>query len=84
MHFTCIAKELGVEIRWFKDGMPLQELENIFHRSRIDNEGSLTIHATEMGDLGEYICEAINYLKESQSARAFLNVQCEKVNFIKN
>ncbi|KAF5301468.1 hypothetical protein FQA39_LY02197 [Lamprigera yunnana] len=75
VHFTCITRELGVEIRWFKDGIPISELDNIYRRSKIDNEGSLTIRSTEMGDLGEYLCEAVNYLKESQSAKAYLNVQ---------
>lgn len=76
VHFTCVTRIQGVEIRWFKDGIPITQLDNIYQRSSVDNEGSLTIHSAQMGDTGEYICEALNYIKESQSVRAFLDVQC--------
>ncbi|KAB0799512.1 hypothetical protein PPYR_07392 [Photinus pyralis] len=75
VQFTCITRENGVEIRWFKDGVLLTELANILQRSHVESDGSLSIRATEMGDSGEYICEAVNYLKESQSAKAYLDVQ---------
>lgn len=56
--------------------MPVKEINDLSHRSWINQEGTLTIRPTAMGDLGEYECEATDLDGEKQSAKAFLNVQC--------
>lgn len=79
VEFSCITKNRDTAVTWYKDSVPLTELPDISHRSRIAMDGSLTISPTAMGDLGEYQCEATNLHGESQAARAFLNVQCKFV-----
>lgn len=76
-YFPCVTKSPDTRVQWFKDGVILGEYLDLSHRSRITPNGSLVINPTAMGDLGEYKCEAINTNMETQSARAFLNVQCE-------
>lgn len=79
VEFSCITKNRDTTVAWYKDSVPLTQLLDILHRSRIAMDGSLTISPTAMGDLGEYQCEATNPYGESQAARAFLNVQCKFV-----
>ncbi|XP_044733177.1 protein borderless isoform X2 [Chrysoperla carnea] len=74
-YFPCITKNMDTKVSWFKDGVPLNEYLDLSHRSWQSDNGSLIINPTAMGDLGEYRCEAINENGESQSARAYLNVQ---------
>lgn len=42
-----------------------------------ENDGSLAIYPTMMTDLGEYECVIQNRAGEKQSAKAYLNVQCQ-------
>lgn len=77
VEFSCVTKTRDTVVTWYKDNVPLTELPDVFHRSRIAMDGSLTISPTAMGDLGEYQCEAVNPFGESQGARAYLDVQCK-------
>ncbi|XP_022905461.2 protein borderless [Onthophagus taurus] len=73
--FNCVKKDDDTRIIWYKDRIPIKELDDILQRSWVNERGSLTIRPTTMGDLGEYECEATNSLGEVQTAKAFLNVQ---------
>lgn len=75
--FTCNPKDQDSMVNWFKDGMLISDLDDLSQRSTVTIDGTLIIHRTEMSDLGEYECEAINYSGERQRARAYLNVQCK-------
>lgn len=74
--FDCLAKDLTVKIKWFKDNIPLEEYHDLMQRSWITKDNTLVIHPTDLGDYGEYECEASNDIGEKQLTRAFLNVQC--------
>ncbi|CAD7080232.1 unnamed protein product [Hermetia illucens] len=74
--FHCVMKSPeSSQIRWFKDGKALSELVDLTHRSMQSPDGSLSIDPTMMSDLGEYECVVRNNDGETQSARAFLNIQ---------
>lgn len=78
-HFNCVKKSQDYLVTWYKDGVPLTEfsMADIFHRSTIAPDGSLLISPTSMGDLGEYKCEVKDLNGDFQTAKAFLDVQCE-------
>lgn len=77
-HFNCVMKHPDSSyVSWFKDGTLLTDLNDLFHRSMVAPDGSLMINPTNMGDLGEYKCEVRDHNTDSQTAQAFLNVQCE-------
>lgn len=74
--FHCVMKSPDVStIRWYKDGKPLGELHDLVHRSYSAPDGSLSIDPTMMSDLGEYECVVRSDDGETQTARAFLNIQ---------
>lgn len=77
-HFNCVMKSPDSSfVTWFKDGIPLTDLQEIFHRSTLAPDGSLLISPSSMGDLGEYRCEIRDTSGDTQEAQAYLNVQCE-------
>ncbi|XP_060531403.1 protein borderless [Cylas formicarius] len=73
--FRCVTKDYAVKVRWLRDGIPLTAYQDLSQRSTVEKDGTLTIHPTDMGDYGEYECEGSNIEGETQTARAFLNVQ---------
>ena len=75
-HFTCISKDKGAVATWYKDGVPLGNIPDLSNRFFISN-GSLTISPTDVTDPGEYTCEIKNSQGDTQTASAYLNVQCE-------
>lgn len=78
-HFSCVTKYKDTVVTWYKDGLPLSSIPDILQRSWVSEEGSLTIRPAEMGDSGEYQCEAVRSDGEKQTAKANLNVQCKKL-----
>lgn len=78
--FHCTTKYPGATfVTWYKDGMPLLEMEDLSRRSIISPEGDLMIQPTVMTDLGEYKCVVRSVENEEQTVRAFLNIQCKFV-----
>lgn len=78
--FNCVIKHPDSSfVSWYKDGVLLTDLPDIFHRSVVAPDGSLLISPANMGDLGEYKCEIRDVNGDTQSAQAYLNVQCEWV-----
>lgn len=75
--FPCIIKEANASVIWYKDGIPISNISDLAQRSWLNQNGSLTIKPTIMGDLGEYTCEVINSTGFTQMASAYLDVQCE-------
>ncbi|CAH1124627.1 unnamed protein product [Ceutorhynchus assimilis] len=74
--FVCVVKDITlIQLRWSKDGIPLSAYQDLSRRSWVEKDGSLVIRPTDMGDYGEYECEASNNVGDVQKARAFLNVQ---------
>ncbi|XP_030745787.1 protein borderless [Sitophilus oryzae] len=73
--FMCVVKDLSYKLRWMKDNIPLSEYQDLTQRSWMEKDGTLVIHPTDMGDYGEYECEASNDVGDVQKAKAFLNVQ---------
>lgn len=61
---------------WYKDGVLLQEVQDLVRRFYMGPDGSLSIDPTMMSDLGEYECKVRNSDGELQTAKAFLNIQC--------
>lgn len=75
--FPCSTKENTSTVFWKKDGLRLSNRNNNFpERFFLNLDGTLTISATAMEDMGEFTCEATSYKGEKQSTSAFLNVQC--------
>lgn len=73
--FDCVAKGEKSVVSWFREGIEISELEDLKRRASIDEDGTLTINAAAMGDLGEYTCVVTGETGDQQSASAFLNVQ---------
>lgn len=76
--FHCVTKRPDTSfVMWYKDGVPLTDMHDLFERSLMGPDGSLSIDPTRMSDLGEYVCMVKNTEGEEQSARAYLNIQCK-------
>ena len=76
--FHCVMKYPNTsETVWYKDGVLLQDIPDLIHRSRLSPQGSLSIDPTMMSDYGEYECHVRNNDDEVQTAKAFLNIQCK-------
>lgn len=75
-HFTCVSKDKDAVATWYKDGVPLGNISDLSNRFFVNN-GSLTILPTDVTDPGEYTCEIKNSQGDTQTASAYLNVQCE-------
>jgi hypothetical protein len=75
-HFACVSKDKDAVATWYKDGVPLGNIPDLSNRFFIIN-GSLTISPTDETDPGEYTCEIKNSQGDTQTASAYLNVQCE-------
>lgn len=73
----CVSKIFSANVIWYKDEIPVNEIQNLKDRITMSPEGSLNIVNTEMKDSGYYSCEITNEENEKQSAGAYLNVQCE-------
>ncbi|XP_012062720.1 PREDICTED: protein turtle [Atta cephalotes] len=73
--FECVAKGEGTTVNWFREGVPIPEIQDLRRRASIDTNGTLTIKSAAMGDLGEYTCMVTGETGDQQSASAFLNVQ---------
>ncbi|KAH1021052.1 hypothetical protein HUJ04_010615 [Dendroctonus ponderosae] len=74
--FECVVKDITlIRVRWLKDGIALSAYQDLSRRSLLEKDGTLVIHPTDMGDYGEYECEATNQAGDLQKAKAFLNVQ---------
>ncbi|XP_075224946.1 borderless isoform X3 [Lycorma delicatula] len=74
-HFSCITKDSEATVTWFKDGVPIADLPDLYGRTFMSFDGSLTIQSAHMDDVGKFSCEVSNKLGESQTAAAYLNVQ---------
>jgi hypothetical protein len=77
-HFACVSKDKDAVATWYKDGVPLGNIPDLTNRFFINN-GSLTISPTDVADPGEYTCEIKNSQGDTQTASAYLNVQCEYI-----
>ncbi|XP_022231604.2 protein borderless isoform X2 [Drosophila obscura] len=74
--FHCVMKyQDNSQAAWYKDGVLLQEVQDLVRRSFMGPDGSLSIDPTMMSDLGEYECKVRNNEGELQTAKAFLNIQ---------
>ncbi|EZA62874.1 protein borderless isoform X3 [Ooceraea biroi] len=73
--FDCIAKGESTIVTWFREGVPIPDVQDLRRRASISGDGTLTISSAAMGDLGEYTCVVTGENGDQQSASAFLNVQ---------
>ncbi|XP_037958823.1 protein borderless-like [Teleopsis dalmanni] len=74
--FHCVMKYPETSTAsWYKDGVLLQDVQDLVRRSYMGPDGSLSIDPTMMSDLGEYVCNVRNNEGEIQTAKAFLNIQ---------
>jgi hypothetical protein len=80
-HFTCVSKDKDAVVMWYKDGVLLGNIPDLSNRFFTDN-GSLTILPTDVTDPGEYSCVVRNSQGDTQTASAYLNVQCEYSAFL--
>lgn len=76
--FHCTKKyPAATFVTWYKDGIPIMDMEDLGRRSMVAPEGDLYIQPTVMTDLGEYTCVVKSVENEEQKVRAFLNIQCK-------
>lgn len=73
----CVAKVFSAIVTWYKDDVPVYEINEMRDRVQVLPEGSLYIISAEMKDSGYYSCEVTNEEGEKQAAGAYLNVQCK-------
>lgn len=81
--FSCEAKAMpgNVTVRWFREGSPVKEVASLETRVTIRKDGSLIINPVGSDDTGNYLCEVSNGIGDPQSASAYLNVECEYIDF---
>lgn len=80
-YFHCSVKNPDTMfVTWFKDNELLSQFPDLSSRTIMGADGSLLITPTIMTDLGMYKCRVRNILGEEETAQAFLNIQCKKVN----
>ncbi|XP_059615352.1 protein turtle isoform X2 [Phlebotomus argentipes] len=75
--FTCEAKAMpgNVTVRWFREGISVQEVAALETRVTIRKDGTLIINPVSADDSGLYLCEVSNGIGDPQSASAYLNVE---------
>ncbi|XP_059471403.1 protein borderless isoform X2 [Neocloeon triangulifer] len=74
VNFKCVAKQSGARIIWYRDGVPIAEVPELWARSEVQGDGTLIIQRTELTDPGTFVCEVTNEAGEMQTAGAYLNV----------
>ncbi|XP_065351095.1 protein borderless isoform X2 [Cloeon dipterum] len=74
VNFKCVAKQSGARIIWYRDGVPISEIPELWARSEVQSDGTLVILRTEYIDPGMFVCEVTNEAGEMQTAGAYLNV----------
>lgn len=75
--FECLPKSAEWIVQWYKDGAPLEALPELAARSEHAHNGSLVLRQAASSDPGEYSCRVRADTGDTQSASAFLDVQCE-------
>lgn len=74
---NCVMKlPDSSRVTWYKDGVPIEDLQDISHRAYLAPDGSLSIDPTIMSDLGEYMC-VVKTFDDEQRSKAYLNVHCK-------
>ncbi|CAL7934633.1 unnamed protein product [Xylocopa violacea] len=73
--FDCVAKGEKSVVSWLRENEEITEIADLKRRASIAEDGTLTINAAAMGDLGEYTCVVVGETGNQQSVSAFLNVQ---------
>uniref|UniRef100_A0A1B0D4J9 Ig-like domain-containing protein n=2 Tax=Phlebotomus papatasi TaxID=29031 RepID=A0A1B0D4J9_PHLPP len=66
--FTCEAKAMpgNVTVRWFREGISVQEVAALETRVTIRKDGSLIINPVSADDSGLYLCEVSNGIGDPQ------------------
>ena len=79
VQFSCEAKAHpeNVTVKWFREGVSINEISTFDTRVNIKRDGSLVINPVSADDSGQYLCEVSNGIGDPQSASAFLNVECK-------
>ncbi|XP_015108943.1 protein borderless isoform X1 [Diachasma alloeum] len=75
VEFECITKDSSTVVNWLRDGLEIEQIEELTGRITVNENGTLIISPAAIGDLGEYSCVVTDVLGDQQSASAFLNVQ---------
>ncbi|CAD6233973.1 GSCOCG00007436001-RA-CDS [Cotesia congregata] len=75
VEFQCVTKIPNMIVTWLRDGIEIPEVEDLRDRASVDDNGTLIIRPSAIGDLGEYTCIVTDNVGDQQSASAFLNVQ---------
>lgn len=73
----CVSKSSSAQVTWYKDNVPITEIDHLKDRIEVSLEGSLDVQNSEMKDSGYYSCEITSQEEEKQAAGAYLDVQCE-------
>lgn len=79
MVFPCEwrAMPANATVVWYRDGIPVRQIATLESRIETPSEGSLIINPLHMDDSGFYECRVSNGIGETQSAVAYLNVECK-------
>lgn len=76
---TCSVEHgTNVQFKWLKNNMLIGPSDR--HTFSQDNR-TLFINPVKKEDIGQYICEAQNYISKIQSKQADLSVFCEYLSF---
>jgi len=76
--FPCEWRAMpsNATVVWYRDGIPVRQISSLEPRIETPSEGSLIINQVHMDDSGFYECRVTNGIGETQSAVAYLNVEC--------
>lgn len=73
----CLPKSQESVVEWLREGVPLADAPELAARCDRADNGSLVIRSATSTDPGEYECRVRDPAGLTQSASAFLDVQCE-------
>lgn len=78
--FVCEAKALPSNMthRWFHNGVEISQLSWLESRAAVRRDGTLQINPTSSEDSGKFTCEVFNGIGHSDTASAWLSVDCKR------
>lgn len=79
IEFVCEAKALpsNVTYHWYQNGKDITTNSDYQTRFIVKKDGTLLINPVSAEDSGKYTCEVYNGIGTSDSASAWLNVECK-------
>jgi len=79
MNFPCEWRALpsNASVVWLRDSIPVRQISSLESRIEMAADGTLSLNPVSADDSGFYECRVSNGIGETQTAVAYLNVECK-------